>query len=82
MRQKGIIPSLLLVFLVMACSCSPQGAILATEATPTTRGTSTPGFVTIRLDPTNGNLMTQIHSEVQKARELGLQPFVEFDASW
>ena len=36
----------------------------------------------VQLHPRDGDLMTQINAELQKATVLGQQPIVEFDASW
>jgi len=40
------------------------------------------GYTIVRLHPSQGDLMTLLEQEAQKALELGQKPFVEFDASW
>jgi hypothetical protein len=85
MRKKffWLIP----VFIIlMACTCSVPAIIPSIKTptkTPTASAPSTAaGFVTVRLSPDNGSLMTQLSSEVQKAAAQGLKPFVEWDAEW
>jgi hypothetical protein len=87
MRKKffWLIP----VFIIlMACTCSVP-AIIPSIKTPTASSpvggrdqTTAEGFVTVRLSPDDGSLMTQLGSEVQKAAALGMKPFVEWDAEW
>ncbi|HTX92480.1 MAG TPA: hypothetical protein VMC09_14810 [Anaerolineales bacterium] len=39
-------------------------------------------FMRVRLSPQDGDLPSQLQSEVLKAAALRLTPFVSFDASW
>jgi len=43
---------------------------------------STPSFTIVRIHKGGGNLSTQLTTQAQKAKELGLNPFIEFDATW
>jgi thiol-disulfide isomerase/thioredoxin len=51
-------------------------------STPQTLTSPTESFVIVRINKTNGGLMTQLASEAEKASALGLAPFIEFDATW
>jgi thiol-disulfide isomerase/thioredoxin len=39
-------------------------------------------FVIVRINKASGDMMTQLASEAEKAKALGLAPFIEFDATW
>ena len=39
-------------------------------------------FVIVRVNKANGDLMAQLATEAEKAKALGLSPFIEFDATW
>jgi hypothetical protein len=54
----------------------------STLSTPQALIESTQSFVIVRIDKSNGSMMTQLASEAQKANALGLAPFIEFDATW
>ncbi len=41
-----------------------------------------PPFLTVRIFPEGGKMRDQIHTEAERAVQLGLVPFVGFDASW
>jgi thiol:disulfide interchange protein len=44
---------------------------------------STPeSFIIVRINKASGDMMTQLASEAEKAKALGLAPFIEFDATW
>jgi thiol-disulfide isomerase/thioredoxin len=89
MRKKILFIFLPLIFL--ACNflfpaaqrdgnplpASPEPGSNQSALTP-----STEPFVIVRIDKSNGSLMTQLASEAQKADSLGLAPFLEFDATW
>ena len=42
----------------------------------------TTSFTISRINIQNGDLLTQIEEEVQKAKAFGQTPFIEFDATW
>jgi hypothetical protein len=56
----------------------------AATITPTTEPTATvgTGFTIVRVHPSDGNLNEQLAAEVQKAKALGQDAYVEFDATW
>lgn len=58
------------------------GPAQSTSSTPRAGTSSTESFVIARINKANGNMMTQLASEAQKAKALGLAPFIEFDATW
>jgi thiol:disulfide interchange protein len=61
---------------------SPEaGSDQQTLSTPQALDSSTP-FIIVRIEKSNGDMMTQLASEAQKANSLGLAPFIEFDATW
>jgi len=86
---------LLAAVLMLACACpslpilgakdthnQPTPALPATW-TPATESLSTgDDFSLVRLYTMDGNLADQLGGEAAKARSLGQQLFVEFDASW
>lgn len=43
---------------------------------------STDSFTVVRVNKQNGELSSQLAAEAQKAKSLGLAPFIEFDATW
>jgi hypothetical protein len=54
-----------------------------TQAAPAAKTFSSPSSVRrVRLYPQNGDLKTQVQSEVLRAAALRLTPFVSFDALW
>jgi hypothetical protein len=53
-----------------------------TLSTPQALTSSTVPFIIVRINKANGNMMTQLASEAQKANSFGLAPFIEFDATW
>ena len=61
---------------------SEPGSAESTLSTPQAFNSSTQPFIIVRINKANGNMMTQLASEVQKANSLGLSPFIEFDATW
>lgn len=62
---------------------SPEpGSAQSTLSTPHALTSSTQPFVIVRIEKSNGSMMTQLAAEAQKANSLGLAPFIEFDASW
>jgi len=64
-------------------SASPEaGSEQQTLSTPQTLTSSTEPFIIVRINKSDGSLMTQLASETQKAKKLGLSPFIEFDATW
>jgi thiol-disulfide isomerase/thioredoxin len=54
----------------------------STFPTPQALTSPTESFVIVRVNKSNGNLMTQLASEAEKANALDLAPFIEFDATW
>jgi thiol:disulfide interchange protein len=93
MRKKILFAILPMVFL--ACSflipqqdenpppASPEVATAPSAlSTPQALTSSTQPFVIVRIEKSNGDLMSQLASEAQKANALGLAPFIEFDATW
>lgn len=54
----------------------------STLSTPQALTSSKEPFIIVRINKANGGLMTQLASEAEKARALGLAPFIEFDATW
>lgn len=58
--------------------------VVSTESAPSTPEpqTAIDGFVIVRIHKTNGDLLAQLAAEAQKAQALGLDPFIEFDATW
>ena len=64
-------------------SASPEvGSDQQTLPTPQALTSFTEPFIIVRINKANGNMMTQLASQVQKADSLGLAPFIEFDATW
>jgi hypothetical protein len=61
---------------------SEPGSAPSALTTPQILTSSTESFTIVRINKANGNMMTQLASEVQKANSLGLSPFIEFDATW
>lgn len=62
---------------------SPEpGSVQSTLSTPQELTSSTEPFIIVRINKANGNMMTQLASEAQKANALGLAPFIEFDSTW
>ncbi len=60
---------------------SPKaGSNPLTLSTPEAGATST--FTIVRVNKKGGGLMTQLNAHAQKAKVLGLNPFIEFDATW
>jgi thiol-disulfide isomerase/thioredoxin len=45
-------------------------------------GQSTSAFTIVRIHKQDGELLTQLAAEAQKAKELNQDPFIEFDATW
>ncbi len=45
-------------------------------------GQSTSAFTIVRIHKQDGDLLTQLEAEAQKAKELNQNPFIEFDATW
>lgn len=43
---------------------------------------STSSFTIVRIHAQDGNLLAQLTTEAQKAKELNQNPFIEFDATW
>jgi thiol-disulfide isomerase/thioredoxin len=43
---------------------------------------STSSFTIVRIHTQDGDLLTQLTAETQKAKELNQNPFIEFDATW
>jgi thiol-disulfide isomerase/thioredoxin len=93
MRKKILFAILPIFFLSCNFLISPQdetpppatpevGAAPSALSTPQALDSSTESFVIIRVSKSNGSLMTQLASEAQKAKALGLAPFIEFDATW
>jgi thiol:disulfide interchange protein len=92
MRKKILLVILPIFFL--ACNflvqqdetplpASPEaGSDQQTLSTPQALDSSTAPFVIVRIEKSNGGMMTQLASEAQKANSLGLAPFIEFDATW
>ena len=52
----------------------------STSSTPEVYSTSS--FTIVRIHTQNGELLTQLTAEAQKAKELNQNPFIEFDATW
>lgn len=53
-----------------------------TESQPTNTPNSDTPFAIVRINIANGDLASQLSIEAQKAKELSLSPFIEFDATW
>ena len=43
---------------------------------------STSSFTIVRIHKQDGDLLTQLTAQAQKAKELNQNPFIEFDATW
>ena len=43
---------------------------------------STSSFTIVRIHKQDGDLLTQLTAEAQKAKKLNQNPFIEFDATW
>jgi thiol-disulfide isomerase/thioredoxin len=55
----------------------------SSEALPSTPEVdSTPAFTIVRIHAQDGDLLTQLAAEAQKAKARNQTPFVEFDATW
>lgn len=52
----------------------------STSSTPEVYSTSS--FTIVRIHTQEGNLLTQLAAEAQKAKSLNQNPFIEFDATW
>ncbi len=52
----------------------------STSSTPEVHSTSS--FTIVRIHTQDGDLLTQLTAEAQKAKELNQNPFIEFDATW
>jgi thiol:disulfide interchange protein len=92
--RKKILCALLPIFF-LACNfltspldetpppASPEVATAQlTFPTPQALTSSAQPFVIVRINKSNGSLITQLASEAQKANALNLAPFIEFDATW
>lgn len=85
--RKTIFWLIPVLFILMACTCSVP-SILPTQPAPeaggpaSDGGSASTGFVTVRLSPNQGDMMTQLRAEAQKAAAQGRKPFVEWDAEW
>jgi len=70
------------VVTAQAALSTPKALTPEAAATQTTETTYTEPFVIVRIEKSNGDMMTQLASEAQKANSLGLALFIEFDATW
>ena len=89
-RKKSWIAFLPIVF--MACNFlfpQDQGPVSSaptpapaqtTESSADSNASS--AFTISRIHKTDGDLMTLLNAEAMKAQEMGLKPFLEFDATW
>ena len=108
--SKKITLLLLVILLLLACTCSLPAIPLAAVPTPTVAASAIPtlpepaappiptrmaiptagpsavpsdlAFIVVRLHPSDGLLGDQLAAGAQKALQLGLKPFVEYDAEW
>jgi hypothetical protein len=95
--RKKILCVLIAPLLILACNFlfpvqqqdkKPLSASGTTETTPDQSALSTPevystsSFTIARIHKENGDILSQLKVEAQKAKGLGLSPFIEFDATW
>jgi thiol-disulfide isomerase/thioredoxin len=85
--RKKILVAILPIFFIACNFLFPQQDEKPLPASPepdsAKSALSTPQpFVIVRIEKSNGSMMTQLAAEAQKAKALGLAPFIEFDATW
>lgn len=61
---------------------TPPEPATVQAALPTPQIDSPTSFTIVRIHTQNGDLLTQLSAETQKAKELNQIPFIEFDATW
>jgi len=61
---------------------TPPGPASGQSTSSTSETYSTSSFTIVRIHTQNGDLLTQLTAQAQKAKELRQNPFIEFDATW
>lgn len=73
--------TLITIAIVFSLACRTIGTASNTE-TQIVEPPAPKRFTIVRLDPADGELSDLLEAEVQKAEELGREPYVEFYADW